>query len=279
MATDGHSIQPLTVHTWDAFAGLVERHNGIFGGCWCTYFHDCAERQPGYEGSRAFKKLLVEAGQAHAALVMVGDEAVAWAEYGTPVELPNIHHSKQYLAEADVTPDYRITCIFVDKRYRKHGYAKVALAGALDQIAAQGGGVVEGYPHEIGEKRMSNSFVYNGTRTMYEQAGFEFDPLPEGFGPRVEQLVNDELAADRPIEVSFLPRSTAVMDEDLIRTKVSMIPESVPEIRVVDIVGLDKQADGGTHVRSTGEVGRIRVTKTESKGKGNKRIRLEIVDA
>ena len=93
------------------------------------------------------------------------------------------------------------------------------------------------------------------------------------------QLVNDELAADRPIEVSFLPRSTAVMDEDLIRTKVSMIPESVPEIRVVDIVGLDKQADGGTHVRSTGEVGRIRVTKTESKGKGNKRIRLEIVDA
>ena len=108
---------------------------------------------------------------------------------------------------------------------------------------------------------------------------FEFDPLPEGFGPRVEQLVNDELAADRPIEVSFLPRSTAVMDEDLIRTKVSMIPESVPEIRVVDIVGLDKQADGGTHVHSTGEVGRIRVVKTESKGKGNKRIRLEIIDA
>jgi misacylated tRNA(Ala) deacylase len=108
---------------------------------------------------------------------------------------------------------------------------------------------------------------------------FEFDPLPEGFGQRVEQLVNDELAADRPIQVSFLPRSTAVMDEDLIRTKVSMIPESVPEIRVIDIVGLDKQADGGTHVRTTGEVGRIRVTKTESKGKANKRIRLEIIDA
>jgi misacylated tRNA(Ala) deacylase len=107
---------------------------------------------------------------------------------------------------------------------------------------------------------------------------FEFDPLPEGFGPRVEELVNAELASDRPIEVSFLPRSTAVMDEDLIRTKVSMIPESVPEIRVVDIVGLDKQADGGTHVRTTGEVGRIRVVKTESKGKGNKRIRLEVVD-
>ena len=161
--TNGYSIQPLTAHTWDAFAGLVERHNGIFGGCWCTYFHDCAEREPGYEGSRAFKKLLVEAGQAHAALVMIDDEAIAWAEYGTPDELPNIHHHKQYLAEADITPDYRITCIFVDKRYRKHGYAKVALDGALDLIAAEGGGVVEGYPHEIGEG-MNNSFVYNGTR-------------------------------------------------------------------------------------------------------------------
>jgi misacylated tRNA(Ala) deacylase len=108
---------------------------------------------------------------------------------------------------------------------------------------------------------------------------FEFDPVPEGFGPRIEELVNAELAADRPIEVRFLPRDTAVQDEDLIRTKVNMIPESVSEIRVVDIVGLDKQADGGTHVRSTAEVGRIRVTKLENKGKGNKRVRLEIVDA
>jgi misacylated tRNA(Ala) deacylase len=108
---------------------------------------------------------------------------------------------------------------------------------------------------------------------------FEFDPLPEGFGPRIEELVNEALAADHPIEVSFLPRSVAVMDEDLIRTKVSLVPESVPEIRVVDIVGLDKQADGGTHVRSTAEVGRIKVVKTESKGKGNKRIRIEVLDA
>jgi misacylated tRNA(Ala) deacylase len=108
---------------------------------------------------------------------------------------------------------------------------------------------------------------------------FEFDPLPEGFGRRIEELVNEELKADRPIEVSFLPRSDAVLDADLIRTKVSLIPETVPEIRVVDIVGLDKQADGGTHVRRTGEVGRIKVVKTESKGKGNKRIRIEVLDA
>lgn len=108
---------------------------------------------------------------------------------------------------------------------------------------------------------------------------FEFDPLPEGFVTTVENLVNKALASDYQIEVSFLARDTAVADEDLIRTKVNMIPDSVSEIRVVDIVGLDKQADGGTHVRSTNEVGRIKVLKTENKGKGNKRIRLEIVDA
>jgi misacylated tRNA(Ala) deacylase len=105
---------------------------------------------------------------------------------------------------------------------------------------------------------------------------FEFDPLPEGFASRVEQLVNDAIAYDYPIEVSFLPRDTALQDADLIRTKVSLIPEQVREIRVVDIVGLDKQADGGTHVRSTKEVGNFRVVKTESKGKGNKRLRVEI---
>ena len=108
---------------------------------------------------------------------------------------------------------------------------------------------------------------------------FEFDPLPEGFGAIVETRVNEELAAGRAIEVSFMPRSEAVLDQDLIRTKVSLVPESVQELRVVDIVGLDKQADGGTHVRTTDEVGRIKVTKTESKGKGNKRIRIEIEDA
>ena len=107
---------------------------------------------------------------------------------------------------------------------------------------------------------------------------FEFDPLPDGFAARVETLVNEAIAADHPIAVSFLPRDTAVMDEDLIRTKVSLIPESVTEIRVVDIVGLDKQADGGTHVASTREVGTFRVLKMENKGKGNKRIRVQLED-
>ena len=107
---------------------------------------------------------------------------------------------------------------------------------------------------------------------------FEFDPLPEGFAAQVAELVNTEIAADRPIEISFLPRAEALADEDLIRTKVNLIPESVQEIRVVDIVGLDRQADGGTHLPSTGEVGRFEVVKTESKGKANKRLRIAVHD-
>ena len=105
---------------------------------------------------------------------------------------------------------------------------------------------------------------------------FEFDPLPEGFADRITELVNAEIAADRPIEVSYLDRADALQDEDLIRTKVNLIPEFVTRIRVIDIVGLDKQADGGTHVASTSEVGTFSVTKTESKGKGNKRVRIEL---
>lgn len=118
----------------------------------------------------------------------------------------------------------------------------------------------------------------NNMEPLRARIDYEFDPLPEGFAEKVEQLVNAEIAADRPIVVEFLPRDTAVEDEELIRTKVNLIPESVREIRVVDIVGLDKQADGGTHVASTGAIGSFRITKTESKGKGNKRIRFELGD-
>ena len=124
-----------------------------------------------------------------------------------------------------------------------------------------------------------NAVTGGNMEPLEARMDFEFDPLPEGFAARVADLVNAEIAADRPIEVSFLPRDTALEDADLIRTKVNLIPDTVKEIRVVDIVGLDKQADGGTHVRSTGEIGRFEIVKTESKGKGNKRIRVRIHDA
>ena len=105
---------------------------------------------------------------------------------------------------------------------------------------------------------------------------FELEGISVEFGQQVEDKLNEELAADHPVEILFLPRDEALADPDLIRTKVNLLPEFIDPIRVVHIMGLDKQADGGTHVASTSEVGRVRVVKTESKGKANKRIRIEL---
>jgi len=105
---------------------------------------------------------------------------------------------------------------------------------------------------------------------------FELDSMSTEFGREVERILNEELVKGYPAEVLFLARDAALTDPDLIRTKANLIPEYVTEIRVIDIVGLDRQADGGTHVRSTVEVGAVRVVKTESKGKANKRMRIEL---
>jgi len=173
-------VSPLTPQTWDAFADLAERHNGVWNGCWCTWFHPACPagaQPPG--GGRARKQQLVEAGRAHAALVFDGDQAVAWCEFGTPEELPNIYHRKEYEATLDTLPDYRITCFFVDRRYRRTGMAAIALRGALRLIGEAGGGVVEAYPQDIGDKKVSASFLYNGTRRLFERAGFSYD-RPKG---------------------------------------------------------------------------------------------------
>jgi misacylated tRNA(Ala) deacylase len=105
---------------------------------------------------------------------------------------------------------------------------------------------------------------------------FELEAMSAELGRQVEAKLNQLLAEDRPVHVLFLPRAEALADPDLIRTKVNLVPESIDPIRVIDIEGIDKQADGGTHVRSTGEVGPVRVVKTESKGKGNKRMRIRL---
>ena len=180
-------VRPLSVETWDAFADLVAKHNGIFSGCWCIWFHpDSEERGQGYDGNKALKRKYVEQGKAHAALVFDGDRAVGWAEYGTPDELPNIHHSKQYLAEAaEPPPDFRITCVFIVRDYRRKGVWRIAFRGALDLIAQAGGGEVEGYPQDVPEgKRVGNSFLYNGTRALYEEHGFTY-LRPKGKGHTV----------------------------------------------------------------------------------------------
>lgn len=107
---------------------------------------------------------------------------------------------------------------------------------------------------------------------------FPFDAISVELGQRLEKRINEELAAARQVVVEFLGRDAADADPALIRTAANLIPREIDPLRVIDIVGLDKQADGGTHVASTAEVGAVRVTGTESKGKGNKRVRLEVLD-
>jgi len=105
---------------------------------------------------------------------------------------------------------------------------------------------------------------------------FELEAMSVELGREVEAKLNRVLAEDRPVHVLLLPRAEALADPGLIRTKINLVPPSVDPIRVIDIEGIDKQADGGTHVRSTGEVGTVRVVKTESKGKANKRMRIQL---
>jgi len=121
--------------------------------------------------------------------------------------------------------------------------------------------------------------VTGGNMTPGEaRMDFELDGISVEFGAEVERKLNEELVKGYPTEIIVLAREIALQDPDLIRTKVNLIPDFVTEIRVVDIKGLDRQADGGTHVRSTLEVGRIEVVKTESKGKSNKRMRIRVTE-
>jgi misacylated tRNA(Ala) deacylase len=108
---------------------------------------------------------------------------------------------------------------------------------------------------------------------------FEFETLSADLVGGIESRVNEELARERPVHVRHLPREEAFAIPDLIRTKVNLLPEGITEVRVIEIEGLDLQADGGTHVANTREVGPIRVAGYESKGRINKRIRIELVEA
>lgn len=169
----GFTTRPLTEATWPDFDALVDAHNGVFGGCWCLSFH--AKGAPGrtYEQRRAAKRDLVARGQAHAALVYDGATCVGWCQFGPTEELPRIKHQRAYREGLTALPDWRITCFFADKAYRGKGVAAAALAGALQEIARLGGGTVESYPEDADGRKVSSSFLHNGTVSMFERAGFE----------------------------------------------------------------------------------------------------------
>ncbi|WP_055046810.1 GNAT family N-acetyltransferase [Devosia sp. A16] len=167
------SNRPLTAETWPDFAALVERHNGVWGGCWCMAFHAEGvgkERAPAQ--NRADKEARVLRGAAHAALVFDGETCVGWCQFGSHAELPRIKARKAYEAEPAPPADWRITCLFVDKTQRRRGVAAAALAGALEEIGRLGGGTVESFPEDTAGRAVSASFLHNGTLEMFEAAGF-----------------------------------------------------------------------------------------------------------
>lgn len=107
---------------------------------------------------------------------------------------------------------------------------------------------------------------------------FEFETMRQELVAEIEMAINKEVEASRPLQIKILPREEAFQIPDLIRTKINLLPDHIKEVRVVEIEGLDIQADGGTHVKNTSEVGNLKVVDYKSKGKINKRIYLEIVD-
>jgi ribosomal protein S18 acetylase RimI-like enzyme len=162
---------PLDDATWDLFAELVERNNGVYGGCWCIGFHpECGQKGISY---RAVKEERVRTGRAHAALVLDRDGvAQGWCQYGSPAELPNIKHGRLYHKDAPPEPDWRITCIFVDKAHRGRGVARTALEAALDQIAREGGGLVEAIPEATAGRQAQGRFLFSATLELFEEYGF-----------------------------------------------------------------------------------------------------------
>jgi len=135
-----YTVKALDQSTWTAFAVLVERNNGIFGGCWCLGFHP-KESWTDVAQKRAAKEQRVREGKAHAALVFDGEDCVGWCQFGAPDEVPRIKNRAAYEKGRTTSPDWRIACCYVGKGLRRQGVATAALAGALDLIAGLGGGL------------------------------------------------------------------------------------------------------------------------------------------
>lgn len=166
----GVRIVPLGPETWDGFAELVRRNNGIFGGCWCIGYHpECGQRV----NHEQVKRERVMSDAAHAALVVDAEGAVqAWAQYGDPSELSGIKHKRAYDKEPPPLPDWRITCVYVDPRHRGQGLARIAIQGALDLIAKAGGGLVEAISETTDGRTAQGRFLFTATAELLEDFGF-----------------------------------------------------------------------------------------------------------
>lgn len=168
-----YQTKALDESTWPDFERVVEANNGVWGGCWCMWYHGKEGADDPPEVKRKSKECLVRQGRAHASLVYEGKDCVGWCQFGTPEELPRIHNERAYLAVDPVLPKWRITCFFSGKGHRGNGVATAALKGAIEQIKKLGGGLIEGYPENTQDRKASPAFLFNGALTTFERQGFK----------------------------------------------------------------------------------------------------------
>lgn len=169
-----YTTRLVTSNTWDDFAVLVEKHNGVWGGCWCMAFHPEGVRNAkSPEDNRTAKRAHVDRGTCHQVLVHSGDECVGWCQFGSSAEHPTIKNAAAYARDLDHLPDWRIGCVFTASRHRGQGVARAAVGAALEAIAAAGGGTVEAYPEQSeGRPPQRGAYFQTGPEDLY--AGFGF---------------------------------------------------------------------------------------------------------
>ena len=172
-----YTTRSLSPETWDDFAGLVEANNGVWGGCWCMGFHpEGVGRGCTPASNRDAKRGHVDRRTVHQTLVYDGGVCVGWCQYGPPLELPNIKNLKVYARDLEALPEWRIGCIFTDRRHREQGVARAAVAATLAAIGAAGGGLVEAYPEQVADRKpQRGAFLHTGPETLFAEFGFTRD--------------------------------------------------------------------------------------------------------
>jgi len=169
------TIKEFSAETWSDFEALFGKHKGVRGGCWCT-FHLCPSSQYDRmtrDERREFQKELAYQGCGSGLIVYDDDVPIAWCQFGPAERFPRYDRMRAYKALSlplDLQPQWRISCLFVDKHRRKEGLSALALTSALDSIRRQSGGIVEAFPLDVsGISRPS----YTGSVKMYEREGFQ----------------------------------------------------------------------------------------------------------
>ena len=172
--TTSYTAKAVSVATRPDFEALFGKHKGVRGGCWCTSNRctSTAYREMGRDGRKAYQRTLVEQGLGHGLLIYAQTGPVAWCQFGPAVDFSQFSRMRRYkklTIAPEWQPDWRISCLFVDKHHRRVGWSKVALRCALEDIGKRGGGVVEAFPLAIPGAKYAS---YTGSVSMYLREAF-----------------------------------------------------------------------------------------------------------